>query len=51
MKGTKTDLIKYRMLRARDTFEDAQILAEKTGGIPRSTDSIMPPIIQLWQSC
>ena len=29
MKGTKVDLIKYRMLRARDTFEDAQILAEK----------------------
>ena len=29
MKGTKADLIKYRMLRARDTFEDAQILAEK----------------------
>ena len=29
MKGTKTDLIKYRLLRARDTFEDAQILAEK----------------------
>jgi uncharacterized protein (UPF0332 family) len=29
MKGTKADLIKYRMVRARDTFEDAQILAEK----------------------
>jgi len=29
VKGTKTDLIKYRLLRARDTFEDAQILAEK----------------------
>ena len=29
MKGTKEDLIKYRLLRARDTFEDAQILAEK----------------------
>jgi len=29
MKGTKEDLIKYRLLRARDTFEDAQILAER----------------------
>ena len=29
MKGTKTDLIKYRLLRAKDTYEDAQILAEK----------------------
>jgi len=29
MKGTKEDLIKYRLLRAKDTFEDAQILAEK----------------------
>jgi uncharacterized protein (UPF0332 family) len=29
MKGTKSDLIKYRLLRAKDTFEDAQILAEK----------------------
>jgi uncharacterized protein (UPF0332 family) len=29
MKGTKEDLIKYRLLRAKDTFEDAQILAER----------------------
>jgi uncharacterized protein (UPF0332 family) len=29
MKGTKKDLIDYRLLRARDTFEDAQILAER----------------------
>jgi uncharacterized protein (UPF0332 family) len=29
MKGTKEDLIKYRLLRARDTFEDAQILTER----------------------
>ena len=29
MKGTKKDLIKYRILRARETFEDAQILADK----------------------
>lgn len=29
MKGTKEDLIKYRLLRAWDTFEDAQILAER----------------------
>jgi uncharacterized protein (UPF0332 family) len=29
MKGTKADLIKYRLLRARDTFDDAQILAER----------------------
>jgi uncharacterized protein (UPF0332 family) len=29
MKGTKKDLIKYRLLRARDTFEDAQILSER----------------------
>lgn len=27
MTGTKNDLIKYRIARARDTFEDAQILA------------------------
>ena len=30
MKGTKKDLINYRLLRARDTFEDAQILAERS---------------------
>lgn len=29
MKGTKADLIKYRLLRAKDTYEDAQILAER----------------------
>ncbi len=29
MKQTKGDLIKYRLFRAKDTFEDAQILAEK----------------------
>ena len=29
MKGTKEDLIKYRLSRAKDTFEDAQILAER----------------------
>jgi uncharacterized protein (UPF0332 family) len=29
MKGTKGDLIKYRLSRAKDTFEDAQILAER----------------------
>jgi uncharacterized protein (UPF0332 family) len=29
MKGTKKDLIKYRLLRARDTLDDAHILAEK----------------------
>ncbi len=29
MKQTKRDLIKYRLFRAKDTFEDAQILAEK----------------------
>ena len=29
MKGTKADLIKYRMLRAWDTYDDARILAEK----------------------
>jgi uncharacterized protein (UPF0332 family) len=29
MKGRKEDLIKYRLSRARDTFEDAQILAER----------------------
>jgi uncharacterized protein (UPF0332 family) len=30
MKGTKKDLINYRLHRARDTFEDAQILAERS---------------------
>jgi len=30
MSGTKRDLIKYRLARAKDTFEDAQILAEKS---------------------
>ena len=30
MKGSKKDLIRYRLLRARDTFEDAQILAERS---------------------
>ena len=29
MKGTKKDLIKYRLLRAQDTLDDAHILAEK----------------------
>jgi uncharacterized protein (UPF0332 family) len=29
MKGTKKDLINYRLLRARDTFEDAMILSER----------------------
>lgn len=29
MKGSKKDLIHYRLLRARDTYEDAQILAER----------------------
>lgn len=29
MKGTKKDLVNYRLLRAKDTYEDAQILAEK----------------------
>jgi uncharacterized protein (UPF0332 family) len=29
MRGTKEDLIKYRLLRARDTLDDAQILAER----------------------
>ena len=29
MKGTKEDLIKYRLSRAKDTFDDAQILAER----------------------
>lgn len=30
MKGSKKDLIRYRLLRARDTYEDAQILAERS---------------------
>lgn len=29
MKGTKKDLVKYRLNRAKDTLEDAQILAER----------------------
>jgi uncharacterized protein (UPF0332 family) len=29
MKSTKKDLIKYRLLRARDTLDDARILADK----------------------
>jgi len=29
MTGTKRDLIEYRIKRAKDTFEDALILAEK----------------------
>jgi len=29
MKGIKEDLIKYRLIRAKDTYEDAQILAER----------------------
>jgi uncharacterized protein (UPF0332 family) len=29
MKGTKKDLIQYRLQRARETFEDAQILSER----------------------
>ena len=30
MNGTKQDLIKYRLQRAWDTYEDAQILADKS---------------------
>ena len=30
MKGTKEDLIKYRVSRAKDTFDDAMILAERS---------------------
>lgn len=29
MKGTKEDLVNYRLLRAKETYEDAQILADK----------------------
>ena len=29
MKATKEDLIQYRLLRSKDTFEDAQILADR----------------------
>ena len=29
MSGTKEDLIKYRIARAKDTLDDAQILADK----------------------
>ena len=29
MKASREDLIKYRMLRAKDTYEDAQILADR----------------------
>ena len=29
MTGTKDDLIKYRIIKAKDTYEDAQILAER----------------------
>lgn len=29
MNGTKDDLIKYRIARAKDTFDDALILAER----------------------
>jgi uncharacterized protein (UPF0332 family) len=29
MKGTRQDLIKYRIHRAKDTLEDAEILAER----------------------
>lgn len=29
MKGTKKDLIQYRLFRAKDTFDDAKILSEK----------------------
>jgi|GEM_PF-2350739 len=29
MNATQEDLIKYRLLRAKDTFEDAQILADR----------------------
>ena len=29
MTGTKEDLIKYRLFRAKDTFDDARILADK----------------------
>lgn len=28
MKGTKADLVNYRLIRAKETYEDAQILAE-----------------------
>jgi hypothetical protein len=31
MSSTKQDLIKYRIARAKDTLDDAQILADKEG--------------------
>jgi len=33
MKGTKSELIKYRLDRAWDTLDDARILTEKEKGI------------------
>jgi hypothetical protein len=41
MSGTKEDLIRYRMLRARDTFEDAQILADKLTQVSYFTNSLI----------
>lgn len=29
MKGSKEDLIRYRLARAKETYEDAQILTEE----------------------
>lgn len=44
MTGTKNDLINYRLARAKETFEDARLLAEKRAGIPALTDFITQPI-------
>jgi len=41
MKGSKQDLIKYRLLRAWDTLDDAKILAEKKSGTLQLIDYIM----------
>jgi hypothetical protein len=48
MTGTKDDMISYRIARAKDTYDDALILAERKKWIPLSTGCIMPLITRLW---
>jgi len=48
MTGSKKDLINYRLARAWDTLDDANILAKNENGTQGLTDCIMPHITQLW---
>jgi uncharacterized protein (UPF0332 family) len=51
MIGTKNDLIKYRIARAKDTYEDAQILADREKWNSTINRLYYSAYIQLWLCC